>query len=424
MVVEIEDKLYIIEQILRKNPQPSIIYVTNRKACSDTVSQLKKLGFTATFYHGGLSAKEKNNQMQLWMDEKVQVMVATNAFGMGIDKANVKTVIHLHFPQNLENYYQEAGRAGRNGAKAYGILLANSSDLIHAEEQFLGSLPDKSFLNLVFVKLCNFFQIAYGEGIDEQFSFNLNQFCTKYNFPTLKVYNTMQFLDRQGIISLSQEFSEKISLQFIIESKEVIRYMSLNPQDEEIILAILRTYPGIYETLTAFNLQLIAKKSNSAENQVLAVLKKLKEKYIIEYIAKNNDATIVFNEVREDEKTINRVSKFLEAQNQLKTHQLKSVLYYIKEKNTCKSKLLLRYFGEIKEEDCGICSYCVAKAVPKKSTKSIAEKIIGLLKIQELNSRAIQKMTKLPKDDVIFALQDLLEKDIVIVKPNNLYSLK
>jgi ATP-dependent DNA helicase RecQ len=234
----------------------------------------------------------------------------------------------------------------------------------------------------------------------------------------------MQFLDRQGIISLSQEFSEKISLQFIIESKEVIRYMSLNPQDEEIILAILRTYPGIYETLTAFNLQLIAKKSNSAENQVLAVLKKLKEKYIIEYIAKNNDATIVFNEVREDEKTINRVSKFLEAQNQLKTHQLKSVLYYIKEKNTCKSKLLLRYFGEIKEEDCGICSYCVAKAVPKKSTKSIAEKIIGLLKIQELNSRAIQKMTKLPKDDVIFALQDLLEKDIVIVKPNNLYSLK
>lgn len=424
MVFEVEDKLYMIEQILRKNPQPSIIYVTNRKACSDTVSQLETLGFTATFYHGGLSAKEKNNHMQLWMDEKVQVMVATNAFGMGIDKANVKTVIHLHFPQNLENYYQEAGRAGRNGEKAYGVLLANSSDLIHAEEQFLGSLPDKTFLNLVFVKLCNFFQIAYGEGIDEQFSFNLNQFCTKYNFPTLKVYNAMQFLDRQGIISLSQEFSEKISLQFIIESKEVIRYMSLNPQDEEIILAILRTYPGIYETLTAFNLQLIAKKSNSAENQVLAVLKKLKEKVIIEYIAKNNDATIVFNEVREDEKTINRVSKYLEAQNQLKTHQLKSVLYYIKEKNTCKSKLLLRYFGEIKEEDCGVCSYCIAKVVPKKSTKAISEKIIGLLKIQELNSRDIQKMTKLPKDDVIFALQDLLEKDIVFVKPNNLYSLK
>ena len=156
----------------------------------------------------------------------------------------------------------------------------------------------------------------------------------------------------------------------------------------------------------------------------MAVLKKLKEKDIIEYIAKNNDATIVFNEVREDEKTINRVSKYLEAQNQLKTHQLKSVLYYIKEKNTCKSKLLLRYFGEIKEEDCRVCSYCIAKAVPKKSTKSISEKIIGLLKIQELNSRDIQKMTKLPKDDIIFALQDLLEKDIVYVKPNNLYSLK
>lgn len=424
MVFEVEDKFYMIKQILHKNPHPSIIYVNNRKACSDTVSQLETLGFTATFYHGGLSIKEKKSHMQLWMEEKVQIMVATNAFGMGIDKANVKTVIHLHFPQNLENYYQEAGRAGRNGEKAYAILLTNNSDLIHAEGQFLSNLPDRAFLNLVFIKLCNFFQVAYGEGINEQFSFNLNQFCAKYNFPTLKVYNAIQFLDRQSIISLSQEFSEKILLQFIIPSKEVIRYVSLNPQDEEVILTILRTYPGIHETLTAFNLQLIAKKSNSTENQILTILKKLKEKDIINYIAKNNDATIVFNEVREDEKTINRVSKYLDAQNQLKVHQLKSVLYYIKEKNTCKSKLILRYFGEIKKDDCGICSYCISKSTPQRDTISITEKIISLLKIEELNSRDIQKISKLPKDDVIFALQDLLDKDIVYIKPNNLYSLK
>ena len=283
MVFEVEDKLFRIEQILKKNPQPSIIYVRNRKSCLDISSQLQSLGFKATYYHGGFTSKEKDKNMQLWMNEEAQVIVATNAFGMGIDKANVKTVIHIQLPENLENYYQEAGRAGRNGEKAFAVLLTSPSDILQTENQFINILPDKKFLNQMYVKLCNYFQIAYGEGINEQFSFNLNHFCLKYEFPTLKTYNAMQFLDRQGIISLSQEFSEKISIQFLIPSKEVIRYMSLNPNDEEIILAILRTYPGIYEMQTAFNLQLIAKKSNHTEAEIQAVLEKLKEKEIIEY---------------------------------------------------------------------------------------------------------------------------------------------
>ncbi len=424
MVFEVEDKGYLMEQILRKNPQSSIVYVSNRRACSDTVSQLEIIGFSATYYHGGLSPKDKENHMQLWMNEKVQVMVATNAFGMGIDKANVKTIIHLHLPQNLENYYQEAGRAGRNGEKAFAVMLVNPSDIIQSEMQFLSVLPDKAFLNLVFIKLCNFFQIAYGEGIDDQFSFNMNQFCLKYNLPTLKVYNAIQFLDRQGIISLSQEFTEKISLQFIIPSKEVIRYMSLNPQDEEIILTILRTYPGIYDSQIAFNLQLIAKKATKDEKKVLSLLQKLKEKDIVDYIAKSNDATITFNEVREDERTINRVSKYLVAQNELKTQQLQSVLQYINEKSVCKNKVLLKYFGETIEDDCGICSFCITKTKTKKNTSSLSAKIIELLTIQDLNSRDIQKLTKFPKDEVIFALQQLLENNRVILKPNNLYSLK
>ena len=424
MVFETEDKGYLLQQILKKNPQPSIIYVTNRKSCLETVHQLESHGFTATYYHGGLSSKEKEKHMKLWMDEKVQVIVATNAFGMGIDKANVKTIIHLHLPQNLENYYQEAGRAGRDGEKAFAVLLNNPSDVLHAEAQFLSVLPDKAFLNLVFVKLCSFFQIAYGEGIDEQFSFNLNQFCAKYNFPILKTYNALQFLDRQGVINLSQEFSEKVSIQFIIPSKEVIRYMSLNPTHEEIILTILRTYPGIYDMQTAFNPTLIAKKSNSTEKEVLSLLHKLNEKQVIDLIAKNNDATITFNEVREDERTINRVSKHLEAQNKLKTEQLQAVLYYSKETKTCKQKLLMQYFGETITADCGVCSYCISKNKKKQNPETISEKIIALLKMQDFNSRDIQKLTKLSKDDVIFALQELLEKETISIKSNNLYSLK
>ncbi len=380
MVFEVEDKIFRIEQILKKNPEPSIIYVRNRKSCLNIASQLQALGFKATYYHGGLSSREKDKNMQLWMDEKVQVIVATNAFGMGIDKANVKTVIHVQLPENIENYYQEAGRAGRNGEKAFAVLLTSPSDIIQTENQFIQVLPDKAFLNSMYVKLCNYFQIAYGEGIDEQFPFNLHHFCLKYGFPTLKTYNALRFLDGQGVISLSQEFSEKITLQFLISSKEVIRYTSLNPNDEEIILAILRTYPGIYEMQTSFNIQLIAKKANHTETEVQTVLNKLREKDIIDYHSKDNDATLIFNEIREDERTISRVSKYLERQNQLKKEQLQSVLHYIKDKNTCKSKMILAYFGEKTKTDCGICSYCITKTNTKKIALFFIKKLLPYCK--------------------------------------------
>ena len=424
MVIEAEDKLYKIEQILKKNPQPSIIYVRNRRSCIDISNQLQSLGFKATFYHGGLSPKEKDKNMALWMQEEAQVMVATNAFGMGIDKANVKTVIHIQLPDNIENYYQESGRAGRNGEKAFAVLLTSPSDTLQAENQFLLNLPDKPFLNSVYIKLCNYFQIAYGEGINEQFSFNLNHFCLKYNFPTLKTYNAIQFLDRQGIISLSQEFSEKISMQFLIPSKEVIRYISLNPNDEEIILTILRAYPGIYDMQTAFNLDFIAKKSNHKVNEVQAVLHKLKEKDIIDYHAKNNDASLIFNEIREDERTINRVAKYLERQNQLKKEQLQSVLHYSNDKQNCKNRLILAYFGEKTKEDCGICSYCITKKKVPSNTQSLSDAILQLLETEELNSREIQERTQSDSATVIELLQDLLQQERIAIKANNKYTIQ
>lgn len=423
MVIEAEDKLYKIEQILKKNPEPSIIYVRNRRSCIDISNQLQSLGFKSTYYHGGLSPKEKDKNMALWMQEDAQVILATNAFGMGIDKANVKTVIHIQLPDNIENYYQESGRAGRNGEKAFAVLLTSPSDALQAENQFLSNLPDKPFINSVYIKLCNYFQIAYGEGINEQFAFNLNHFCLKYNFTTLKTYNAIQFLDRQGIISLSQEFSEKISLQFLIPSKEVIRYISLNPNDEEIILTILRAYPGIYDMQTAFNLDFIAKKSNHKPTEVQAVLQKLKEKDIIEYHAKNNDASILFNEIREDERTINRVAKYLEKQNQLKKEQLQSVLHYTKEKQTCKNRLILEYFGEKSDADCGICSYCISKTKVSNSPKNLSNSILTLLQTEELSSREIQERTHTDSTTVIELLQHLLEQEQIVIKANNKYSI-
>ncbi len=424
MVFEEEDKLFRTEQILRKNPEPSIIYVRNRKSCLDTMLQLQQLGFTATYYHGGLSSKDKDKNMQLWIKEEVQVIVATNAFGMGIDKANVKTVIHIQLPENLENYYQESGRAGRNGEKAFAIILTSPSDIFQARDQSINTRPDKKFLLEMYVKLCNYFQIAYGEGIDEKFGFNLNAFCVRYGFPTLKTYNALVFLDNQGVLTLSQEFSEKVSLQFIIPSKEVLRYMSLNPTEEEVIVTILRTYPGIYEMAIPFNLSLIAKKSNHSESDVSQMLQKLKEKEIVTYNAKNNDAALVFNEIREDEKTINRIAKYLEHQNQLKILQLESVLQYVNDSKHCKRSLILSYFEEKDSVACGICSFCLSQKKGKKDISSITQQILEQLRTSDLSSREIEKKTLIETNDLIFALQMLLENNIISLKSNNSYSLK
>lgn len=424
MVLNTEDKLHLIQQILTKNKAAAIIYVTNRKACLDTSNQLQKLGYSATYYHGGMPPKEKEAHMQLWMSNKAQVMVATNAFGMGIDKPDVQSVIHLHLPPNLENYYQEAGRAGRNGEKAYALLLVNSSDTIHAQSQFISVLCDKDYLKTILIKLFNYFQIAYGEGFNESFNFNLHHFCSKYNFPILKTYNALQFLDRQGIITVSQEFSSKVALQFIIPSKEVIRYISLNPNEEEVLLTILRTNPGIYDAKTSINIPFIAKKSATDEAKIIAILHKLQEKNCIELVTTNNDSTILFNEVREDEKNINRVSKILEHQNQLKVAQFNAVLDYINNTTTCKSSLLRTYFGEKTSDSCGICSYCISQTKKTTNTESIAHNLFTLLQKGSLSSREIEKRTPFSKDDIIFALQELLDKDRICIQPNNEYSIK
>ncbi len=422
-IIKAEDKLYKLNQILQKNPESAIIYVRNRKNCHEYAAHLKALGHKTTFYHGGLPAKEKETNMNSWMKDETPVMIATSAFGMGIDKPTVKTVIHINLPENLESYYQEAGRAGRNGEKAFAVLIFSPSDVIQAESQFIAVLPDTTFLKEVFVKLCNYFRIAYGEGINEEFSFSLNQFCSYYKFPVLKTFNALQFLDRQGIISLSQEFSEKAQVQFLIESKEVIRYISLNPDDEAVLSVILRTYPGIFDLQTNINTVFIAKKANATEAKVLNLLEKLKNLEIIDYFSQQNESKITFLEVREDERTINRISKHLEKQNLVKKNQLASVIQYVSDEENCKSKLLLNYFGETIKEDCGVCSYCVSKKSKSVNAEEIRSQILEILSQKEMTSRELMSVFAVEESEILNTLKQLLEHNLIAFNSKNQYIL-
>lgn len=423
MVFETEDKLHRMQQILTKNPQPSIVYVRNRKSCHDVTRQLTALGFNATYYHGGLTLREKETNMKLWLQEKAQVIVATNAFGMGIDKPNVKTVIHIQLPENMESYYQEAGRAGRNGQKSFAVVLANANDTGVAKNQFIEVLPDKKFLKEIYIRLNNYLQIAYGEGIDQSFAFNLNHFCQQYGLPVVKTYNALQFLDRQGIVSLSKEFTEKVNIQFLIPSKEVMRYISLNPADEEMILTILRNYSGVFDMETPLNTDLILRKSQASQEDLTKLLERLYQKEIISYHSTGNDSQLTFNEVREDELTINRVSRFLEKQNEIKLAQFDAVIDYITNTTTCKSKLILSYFDEESSQDCGICSYCIARNRPAKNMQETAMSIIELLQQGNMNSREIEEKLELTPQETVFALQLLLENNKIKITTNNTYSL-
>jgi ATP-dependent DNA helicase RecQ len=424
MVFETEDKLHRVQQMLTKNAGPSIIYVRNRKSCHDVSQQLQSLGFKATFYHGGLKEKEKEANMQTWLTEKAQVIVATNAFGMGIDKPNVKTVIHIQLPENLENYYQEAGRGGRDGQKAFAVLLLAPGDIKATQSQFIDVLPDKKLLKEIYLKLNTFLKIAYGEGMDEVFPFNFNEFCHKYKFNPVKAYNAMQFLDRQGILTLSKEFTEKISLQFIISSKEVLRYISLNPAEEETILTILRNYTGIFEMEMAINTALVNRNAKTTEAELLQILQKLEQKGVIVLRTSGNDSSITFNEVREDEHTVNRVSKFLVQQNEIKVKQFERVIDYVKNNDRCKSRLILDYFDEEASTNCGICSYCIARNRQPKSPIEVATGILELLKERGHDSREIESRLGLTPDETVFALQLLLDNDRIIIDGINHYKLK
>ncbi|KGO85514.1 ATP-dependent DNA helicase RecQ [Flavobacterium rivuli WB 3.3-2 = DSM 21788] len=424
MVFDTEDKLYRLQQMLTKNAGPSIIYVRNRKSCHDVSQQLNSLGFRATFYHGGLKEKEKNTNMQAWLNEKVQVIVATNAFGMGIDKHNVKTVIHIQLPENLENYYQEAGRGGRDGQKAFAVLLVNASDVKTTQSQFIDVLPDKKFLKEVYLKLNTYLQIAYGEGMGEIYPFNYNDFCHKYKFHPVKTYNALQFLDRQGVLTLSKEFTEKVNLQFIIPSKEVVRYISLNPAEEEPILTILRNYTGIFDMETVINTALITKKAAITEAELIMLLQKLEQKGVVTLRTSGNDSSITFNEVREDEHTINRISKFLVQQNDIKVKQFESVIQYINNTTRCKSRLILDYFDEENTTDCGICSYCIAKNRKPKNPLEMATAIMELLKDNVLNSREIESNLGFTPEETVFAIRLLLEHNKIMMNTNNQYTLK
>ena len=340
MVFQTENKHQKIIQILKKNPQPSIIYVNNRNKTLQISRLLNEKKFSATYYHGGLDNKEKNKNFMLWMKNDVQVMVATNAFGMGIDKPDVKTVIHLNIPENLENYYQEVGRAGRNDNKAYGVLLYQNSDIDQVKQRVLLALPSADEVKFIYRKLCSFLGIAYQEGELETYDFNINKFSLRYKININKILNALTFLDRQDILRYKKEYHSKTSLQFIVDNFNLIEFIKNNKQYNALINLILRKHGGGFERVITVDLEYLATHLQLKKEAIKTQLLALEKQEIIKLQLFDSDMSIMLLAPREDDRTINRVAKFLIQQNKLKKEQVTAISNFVTDTTTCKEQLI------------------------------------------------------------------------------------
>ncbi|MEH6765055.1 MAG: ATP-dependent DNA helicase RecQ [Aequorivita antarctica] len=420
-----EDKLYKAEQLLKTNKGSAIVYVRNRKSTIEISEQLNSLGISATFYHGGISTKEKAQKLQSWRNGTFSTMVATNAFGMGIDHPNVRFVIHLQIPESLESYFQEAGRAGRDGDYATAILLYNEYDKMYVKQQFVESVPTTSELKKIYRTLNNYFQIPYGEGEFTQHNFGFSDFCKTYNLNTLLAYNALNNLDRLGIIQLSQEFGRKSIVQFLISSEEVLHYFEKDVTASVIGKTILRIYGGIFEMPTSVNLDLIVSKTGQSIETVIAILKKLERDQVVEIMLQITDATLTFLVPREDDKTINVISREVEALNRKKIVQVNSVLNYIANTKTCRSVQLVSYFGETTASKCGICSVCRTQnsKLSNREMQQITTQILALVEGGHLSSREISEKLTFAETDILKVLRLLMDTEKIKVNPKNQYYL-
>lgn len=345
--------------ILKKASSPAIIYVKSRKATVTVAQNLKSYGISADFFHGGLDYKSKKQKLNAWLNEEVLVMVATNAFGMGIDKPNVRNVIHLHIPDNLESYYQEAGRAGRDGEKAFATLLLTQHSLKEAKNMHELNNLEINFVKTVYKRFVNHFQIAYGEGYNETIRFNFKDFCQKYNLPVSKTFQAFEFLDRQSVITFEQSFKYKNYLHFLMSSEAAIAYFSDHLLEEILFLSILHQYRGIHEAETSIDIDVLSKNTKMPTAKIIETIESWVLKGFCTFSQAPNDTNIILNEIREDDITINRIAKNLIQYNVIKEQQFKAMLHYVTNTTQCKNQILLNYFDENYTENCGRCSVCI-----------------------------------------------------------------
>ena len=403
-----EDKMNELIHMLNKVPGTAIVYVRNRKKTKEIAEILQQAGISADFFHAGINHAEKELKQQRWKNGECRVIVSTNAFGMGIDKPDVRLVVHIDMPGSLEEYYQEAGRAGRDEKRAYGVALCSGTDSAKLKKRMSDEFPERDFILRVYEALGNYYQVAVGFGLDTVHDFMLNQFCASYKCPLLQTHHALKILELSGYIEYTEEIDNASRLLFTSSKEDLYKTLHQDKKTDDIIQAILRSYTGLFADFSYINEALIATRASVTQQEVYDTLIGLSHYRIVKYIPHKKTPLVVFTQTREDLKYVVIPQSAYEERKQRFEGRIQRVLEYIKEDKRCRSRMLLDYFGEKESTDCGCCDVCLAK-----NSSGLSNHEFNTIKnaIEKAANASPQEVNKL-----VESLPHPMEKSITVIR--------
>lgn len=374
IVRTVGDKINEMVHILRCTEGSAIVYARSRKRTKEIATLLNQNGIKSTFYHAGLLPSVKDERQKAWQQDEVRVIVATNAFGMGIDKPDVRMVIHIDCPDSLEAYFQEAGRAGRDGNKAYAVLLYDPSDERKLRKRIDDTFPPKDLIRDVYEHLAYFFQIGVGSGKGKTFEFNIEKFSYIYKFFPVRVDSALRILERSGYIHYEDNPDGKARLMFCLNRNDLYLLDNLSPKEEAIVTALLRTYGGLFTDFVYIDESLIAHQADTSTEQVYVVLKNFAARHIVKFVPRRKTPYITYTRDRIDGEKVLIPQEVWEQRREQYVRRIEGILHYAQEDYICRSRQLLAYFGEASREDCHQCDVCLEQYTSNKTRKQEFEK--------------------------------------------------
>ena len=374
------DKYGVLRRKLEAMTEGSaIVYVRNRKRTQVIADWLNSVGISATFYHAGLDAKTRDERQDLWMKGKVKVIAATNAFGMGIDKPDVRLVIHMDLPDSIEAYFQEAGRAGRDLKPSEAFLLVSPADIKKLQESLAQSFPELERIKLIYNALGNYFNIPVGAGENVSYPFVIGDFANRYGFSIIEVYHTLKILEKEGFLILSDSFDEPSKVMIKVSRDEIYGFQVNNPQYSELIKCMLRSLPGVLTDFVKINEEVLAKKTGLASEKVVEQLKKLESYHFLSYAQRNDKPQVLFLSEFVDSKHFGLSKENYYDRKKDAEERVKAVIDFVNNNEECRSVQLLRYFNEKTRQTCGRCDVCLKQASNRVPYDTIEAKVQSVM---------------------------------------------
>ena len=416
-VVKEEDKHGRMLRIMQRYPGTGIVYVRNRRKTAEVAEFLSRNGISADFYHAGLPPKERDLKQNDWMTGKTRVIVATNAFGMGIDKPDVRFVVHIDVPDCLEAYFQEAGRGGRDEQPSVAILLYDASDLRQLTRNLTMSFPPLETIRNVYDNLCQHYYIEMGTGKNTIKPFYIEQHARRMKMDPVQLYNAVRFLEKAGVVALSEHLRETSQLHFKMNGDELLDYEENHPESAEFVKLLLRSYGGLFTQYVRIDEQVIASRSGLTMEEVVTQLQTLHQTGVISYQPQSDIPLIVFLQDRIPEKFLYFDPSVYEVQKKKAQERVDAVRAYVTSEDECRSRLLLSYFGETDSPACGQCDVCRKRthdSVNGEDFRKLSREIIRLHRQGMSRKTILEKLsTTADEESVLFVMRWLIDNNTV-----------